>query len=194
MLEDSPKLMVTSPTVIEGEIQQGYELLTGFENILCAQPTEVDKNGTNLKNQNHTSAFTANFLHDSKDSSYEGLNTRDLDSQTLLGGEKLVESGHKKSSGIMADNVNGHIHKNGRMQPQREEKVTAPAAPGQIRVWDSDTVAHFNESASAELKMPRRQSTKRRPFYRQNAQEMNEIRTVDYPKSTKMDLLESSYL
>ncbi|XP_060594433.1 receptor-type tyrosine-protein phosphatase kappa-like isoform X2 [Ruditapes philippinarum] len=195
MLEESPKLLLTSPTVIEGEIQQGYELLTGFENILCPQPSEeVNKNGTSLKNLNHTSAFSAGLQTDSKDSSCDALNTQGLDSQTLLGGEKVNESGHRKSSGIMTDNANGHIHKNGRMHMQKEENVTAPAAPGHIHVWDPETIAHFNEPASAELKMPRRQSTKRRPFYRQNAQEMNEIRAVDYTKSFDMDILESSYL
>ncbi|XP_045159751.1 receptor-type tyrosine-protein phosphatase mu-like isoform X3 [Mercenaria mercenaria] len=194
MLEESPKITLTSPTVIEGEIQQGYELLTGFENILCPQPAEeVNKNGTSLKNLNHTSAFTADFQSDSKGSSCDGLNTHGLDSQTLLGGEKVIETGHRKSSGIMSENVNGHIHKNGRMQTHKEENVTAPAAPGHIHVWDPETIAHFNEPASAELKLPRRQSTKRRPFYRQNAQEMNEIRAVDY-SSVDMDILESSYL
>lgn len=196
MLEDSPKIVVTSPTVIEAEIQHGYELLTGFENILNPEPThEVNKNGTSLKNINHKSTFNPECQMDSKNSSCDGLNTQCIDSQTLLrGGEKVVQTGYRKPSGIIQENVNGHIHKNGRKQLRLEEKVTAPAAPGHIHVWDPDTIAHLNEPAPAELNMPRRQSTKRRPLYRQNAQEMNEIRSVDYAAFVDSDSLESSYL
>lgn len=200
MQGDSPKIMVTSPTVIEGEIQQGYELLTGFQNILSPQPVEESRNGTSHKNHSRTNVFISHAHDDSNDSSCEGVSTRGLDSHMLLASsESRSDLTRSKSSGLIMENANGHIYKNGRKQSNvSEPKPSAPpAAPGHVHVWNPETIAHFNESASAELNWPRRQSTKRRPLFRQNAQEMNEIHIVDLNNSVDMyetDATDSSYL
>ncbi|KAL4236575.1 hypothetical protein ACF0H5_004960 [Mactra antiquata] len=200
MQGDSPKITVSSPTVIEGEIQQGYELLTGFQNILSPQPMEESRNGSSHKYHSHTNVIISQTLDDSNDSSLEGLNNIGLDSHTLLTHSegKRREMPRSKSSGVIMENANGHINKNGRKQSNVSERKNSvpPAAPGHVHVCSPESIAHFNETASAELNWPRRQSTKRRPLFRQNAQEMNEIH-VDLNTSVDMyetDATDSSYL
>lgn len=191
MQEDSSKLLVTSPTVIEGEIQHGYELVTGFENILCAKSPEQMKHGTSQKR--NTSAFNVDYPSDSLSSSSDGLYSHVLDPNNVTLGPDKVRNNHKTSGNYLLKE-NGHIAENGPRLTVPELEVSPPATPGHIHDWEEEMFAHYNETKPVELNLPHRQSTKRPPLFRQNAQELNEF-SVQVPTSLDTaDSLDSSYL
>ncbi|WAR23087.1 PTPRM-like protein [Mya arenaria] len=113
MQDDSPKFLVTTPTVIEGEIQHGYELLTGFENVLSGKPLDENEKhgGTNqLKNQNLMTAFMDENEVDSLDSN-DRLYCPGFEAYSLPPRSENLDNGHRKSSGLHVKE-NGHINKN----------------------------------------------------------------------------------
>jgi len=196
MQEDSPKLLVTSPTVIEGEIQHGYESVTGFENILCAKSPEQEKHGTSLKR--NTSAFNMDYPSDSLSSSSDGLYTSVADPRNMTLRFDRVRNNHKTSGNYVLKD-NGHITENGPKLIIPDPNVSPPATPGHIHDWEAELFAHYNEPKPAEPALPKRQSTKRKPFFRQNAQEMNELTLEKAVEKTKTkvepaSIFDSSYL
>ncbi|WAR23128.1 PTPRM-like protein [Mya arenaria] len=193
MQDDSPKFLVTTPTVIEGEIQHGYELLTGFENVLSGKP--LDKNekhgGTNqLKNQNLMTAFMDENEVDSLDSN-DRLYCPGFEAYSLPPRSENLDNGHRKSSGLHVKE-NGHINKNVGKQSRSTVNVSAPKAPGHIHTWEDERCSQYNENSKSQT-FPRRESNKRRPLFRQNAQEMNEL-CQQASTSTQSESFESSYL
>ena len=117
--EHAPKIMVTSPSVISGEIQEGYETLTGFENILDPLHEENIYNksgqGTSLKNHhNHTSASTSYNQCDSRSLSYEDLHSVGNNSHYMSeNGYRTTESRHKGASRGKHKHSAGHVKENG---------------------------------------------------------------------------------
>lgn len=190
MQEDSPKLLITSPTVIEGEIQHGYELVTGFENILCAKSPEQTKHGTSQKY--HSSAFSTDYPSDSLSSSSDGLHSRSMEQKNVTLNFDGVRNNHR-TSGTYVLKENGHIVENSlKLSPQSIE-ISAPATPGHIHSWEADMFAHYNETKPVEPIPPKRQSTRRKPFFRQNAQEMNTFNVQSLTDAEK-NVLDTSYL
>lgn len=194
MQEDSPKTLLPSPPVIEGEIQHGYELLTGFENVLCANPTEsYNKHNKNsrLKNTNLMSQFLAEHEQDSADSSTEAMITVGQDGYGLVPTTDGLGNGQGKFSGSHV-RENGHITVRKQTKPPAAE-VSAPKAPGHIHTWEDDYYSQYNEISRKHDIRNSQDSGKRRPFFRQNAQEMNDFGCEVAP-STQSESFESSYL
>ena len=165
MQEGSPRLMVTSPSLIEAEVQHGYELLTGFENIWAAQSGASNTVSGSFKNGVNTFTFQRSDSQETVDDSFivdiPVANEKNNNSSA----RKLTKSQSVSVGARSGDHVaqNGFVVESSKRLSMPSGTLSAPAAPGQI--WHPASYASRSEVPF------RRQSSKRRPFVRQDAKE-----------------------
>ena len=183
--EDTPKIIVSTPAVIEGEIKQGYEQVTGFQNIFSSYEEKETE-----KQNKHSHQSSSGNGHKNQRSSIEdpdayqqtpnnGMcsfdigrpisnnNNSKVNLDRKLSRQSYRDTQHLRENGYLVENESGLWH-------QRNSIVSAPKAPG--RIWtsqnDDTDIEHKDNPSFTEL---RRQSSKRKPLYRQDAKELEDL-------------------
>ena len=206
MHEDRPKIVVTTPpNVIEGEIKQGYEQVTGFQNILSSYDEEVATEKQS-KHSHQGSSIAGGRLSsvsgrlsgvggrlsgvgshknqrssieepdDTQQSSNNGLCSFDIGNKVSDNNTKL-NPGRKYSRQSSATDArhlreNGYLVENENIWSHRNSSVSAPKAPGRIRVSKSESDSFQADSKGMqEFLELKGHNSNRKPLQRQNAEE-----------------------
>ena len=194
--DDTPKIVVSSPNVIEGEIRQGYEQITGFQNIYTSLDEEEEQKQTkhshqtsssfkDRKNQRQSIEDRKNQRQSMEDpeavqpTSNNGLCSFDIGKPGTTNNNtkydpnrkhlrhSFEESRHVRENGYLVENENHSYHR-------QNSDIVAPKAPGRIRTSYSFECDSENRSVSSYTEL-KRHSTKRKPFKRQDAKELIDL-------------------
>ena len=184
--EDTPKIVVSSPNVIEGEIGQGYEQVTGFQNIFSSCDEEdVQKQTKHSYQRSSSTRSHKNQRHSIEDpdpiqqTSNNGLCSFDIgkpgpnnnnskyDTKSKHSKHSFGDGHHLRENGYLVENENHMCHR-------QNSDVTAPKAPGRIWTSQSSECDGENRSLSSFTEV-KKQSTKRKPLQRQDAKEMMDL-------------------